>query len=113
MHASHGSSWPTGVLHAGLAATSYVLVREWGFVPWLWPLDDGLWALAAIIIAVGWRFWFRSEDPVTRGAIIGTIASVITAVALLALFEIGFRILAHRGLGLGGPILRALSDWGS
>jgi hypothetical protein len=76
------------LVHAGLAATIYILLREHFPLPWLWPLDDGVWPAAAILILAGWACVARRQNPLARGAIIGVGAAIVLAAILGAVFAV-------------------------
>jgi hypothetical protein len=74
------------LIHAGLGATIYILLREHFPMPWLWPLDDAVWPVAATMIVACWMGMPRRLNPLARGAIIG----IVVAVALVALLGVLF-----------------------
>jgi hypothetical protein len=74
------------LIHAGLGATIYILLREHFPMPWLWPLDDAVWPVAATMIVACWMGMPRRLNPLTRGAIVG----IVVAVALVAILGVLF-----------------------
>ena len=86
------------LLHAGLTATIYIVLRELFPMPWLWPLDDGLWLAGAAAILIGWGCLARQERTLARGGIIGLTVAVIAIVALGALFPVIARFWLSRML---------------
>lgn len=86
-HITTGPAALTALLHAGLAATLYILMREHFPMPWLWPLDDAVWVVEAVMIFLGWAVIGAREGPLARGAAIGLIVGFVSALTLFGLFE--------------------------
>lgn len=94
------------LLHAGLTATIYIALREWFPMPWLWPLDDGLWLAGAIVILAAWSFAPRREIRLVHGTVIGLIVAGLAIVVLTASFPLIARPLLDRLQSPGPDSLR-------
>src|SRR5579862_7803571 len=102
------------LLHAGLTATIYIALREWFPLPWLWPLDDGLWLAGAVVIITAWSFTPRRETRLVDGAVIGLIVAGLAIIVLSASFPLIARPLLDRLQSPGPDSLRfgmTLAAW--